>query len=89
MLDIPLAMVDLSVGSISSPARRRTSNIALYHVDALESNEFGILLHVSSCLIRGFGIPVMRLITEGSGLGLRRQIDGSQPISRSPADISF
>jgi hypothetical protein len=70
MLDIPLAMVDLSVGSINSPARRRTSNVALYHVDALESNEFGILQHVLTCLIGGFGIPAMRLITEVSGLGL-------------------
>jgi hypothetical protein len=89
MLDIPLAMVDLSAGSITSPAQRRTSNVALYHVDALESNEFGILEHVSTCVIRGFGIPAMRLITEVSGLGLRSQIDGSQPISRSSDDISF
>jgi hypothetical protein len=89
MLDIPLAMVDFSDGSITTPVRLRTSNVALYHVDTLESNEFGILRHVATCLIRGFGIPAIRLIREVSGLGLRRQIDGPQPISGSPCDTSF
>jgi hypothetical protein len=45
--------------------RQRTSHIALYHVDALQSNEFENSALASMRQFHGFGLSTLRVITRG------------------------